>query len=91
MEFAMTPEEEHFYQECTAYLRKQKTPELVAELEERLGCGGGPVFTNLIRQMGRDGWLGAGWPKRYGGHGRTPMEQHLFYDICCQWEFKLEP
>ena len=25
--------------------------------------------------MGADGWLGVGWPKEYGGQGRTAVEQ----------------
>jgi len=89
MEFALTPEEERFCKECTDYLRKQKTPELVAELETRSGYGGGPAYTKLIRQMGHDGWLGIGWPKEYGGQGRTPLEQHLFYEICFYEEIPL--
>lgn len=89
MEFALTPEEERFCKECTDYLRKQKNPELVAELETRSGYGGGPAYTKLIRQMGRDGWLGIGWSKEYGGQGRTPMEQHLFYEICFYEEIPL--
>ena len=89
MDFALTPEEERFCQECTKYLKKQKTPELIAELEARSGYGGGPAYTNLIRQMGRDGWLGVGWPKEYGGQGRTPMEQHLFFEICFYEEVPL--
>ena len=89
MEFALTPEEERFCQECTGYLRKQKTPELVAELEARSGYGGGPAYTRLVRQMGRDGWLGVGWPEEFGGQGRTPMEQHLFYEICFYEEIPL--
>jgi alkylation response protein AidB-like acyl-CoA dehydrogenase len=35
----------------------------------------------FIRQMGKDGWLGVGWPKEYGGQGRSPIEQHLFFEI----------
>ncbi len=89
MEFALTLEEERFCQECTEYLRGQKTPELMAELETRSGYGGGPAYTRLVRQMGRDGWLGVGWPKEYGGQGRTPMEQHLFYEICFYEEIPL--
>jgi len=89
VDFALTPEEERFCQECTKYLKKQKTPELIAELEARSGYGGGPAYTNLIRQMGRDGWLGVGWPKEYGGQGRTPMEQHLFFEICFYEEVPL--
>jgi alkylation response protein AidB-like acyl-CoA dehydrogenase len=30
--------------------------------------------------MGTDGWLGIGWPKEYGGQGRSPVEQFIFFD-----------
>ena len=30
--------------------------------------------------MGADGWLGVGWPKEYGGQGRSPIEQFIFFD-----------
>lgn len=30
------------------------------------------------RLMGRDGWIGAGWPTAFGGQGRTPTEQIAF-------------
>jgi alkylation response protein AidB-like acyl-CoA dehydrogenase len=89
MEFALSSEEQRFCTELRDYLKKVKTPELVAELEARSGYGGGPVYTQLIRQMARDGWLGIGWPEEYGGQGRTPMEQHLFYEICFYEEVPL--
>src|SRR5213078_4632465 len=41
---------------------------------------GGDAYRDLVRQMGTDGWLGVGWPKEYGGQGRTPAEQFVFYD-----------
>ncbi len=41
---------------------------------------GGDAYRDLVRQMGDDGWLGVGWPKEYGGQGRTPAEQFIFYD-----------
>ena len=28
--------------------------------------------------MGRDGWIGVGWPKTFGGQGRSPSEQTVF-------------
>ena len=28
--------------------------------------------------MGRDGWIGVGWPKRFGGQGRSAEEQVAF-------------
>jgi len=42
---------------------------------------GGPKSKEFIRQLGADGWLGVGWPTEYGGQGRTPMEQHIFFEI----------
>ena len=30
--------------------------------------------------MGADGWLGIGWPKEYGGQGRTDVEQFIFFN-----------
>src|SRR4051812_37176076 len=30
--------------------------------------------------MGGDGWLGVGWPKEYGGQGRSTVEQFILFD-----------
>jgi alkylation response protein AidB-like acyl-CoA dehydrogenase len=38
----------------------------------------GDPYRETIRQMGRDGWLGVGWPKEYGGQGFGPVEQLIF-------------
>ncbi len=32
----------------------------------------------IVRRMGRDGWLGLGWPTEYGGRGFGPIEQQIF-------------
>ncbi|WP_145498728.1 acyl-CoA dehydrogenase family protein [Streptomyces sp. CFMR 7] len=34
----------------------------------------------LLRQIGADGLLGLGWPVAYGGQGRGPDEQFVFFD-----------
>ncbi|MCX5199967.1 acyl-CoA dehydrogenase family protein [Streptomyces sp. NBC_00237] len=34
----------------------------------------------LLRRIGADGMLGLGWPKEYGGQGRGPDEQFVFFD-----------
>lgn len=41
---------------------------------------GGPTFDRLLRQMGKDGWLGLGWPEAYGGRGLDPEALFVFYD-----------
>ena len=52
------------------------TPEVEAECAA--GETGGPACLEAVRQMGRDGWLGIGWPTEYGGQGRTDVEQFIF-------------
>src|SRR5262249_47567913 len=60
------------------YLAELMTP----ELEEEIGTseGGGPLYTQTLRKLGADGWLGIGWPKEYGGQGRPAIEQLIFFD-----------
>ncbi|GAA3113401.1 acyl-CoA dehydrogenase family protein [Streptosporangium carneum] len=41
---------------------------------------GGPTFDRILRQMGKDGWLGLGWPTEYGGRGEDPEALYVFYD-----------
>jgi alkylation response protein AidB-like acyl-CoA dehydrogenase len=38
----------------------------------------GPVYREVVRRMGRDGWLGVGWPAEYGGRGLGQVEQQIF-------------
>ena len=37
-------------------------------------------YREIVRQMGKDGWLGVGWPKEYGGQGCGPIEQLIFLE-----------
>jgi alkylation response protein AidB-like acyl-CoA dehydrogenase len=38
----------------------------------------GGVYRDVVRRMGRDGWLGVGWPAEYGGRGFGQVEQQIF-------------
>lgn len=49
-----------------------------AEREEMVTQRHGPVYREVVRRMGRDGWLGIGWPVEFGGRGLGPVEQQLF-------------
>ncbi|MFC9874110.1 acyl-CoA dehydrogenase family protein [Nocardia salmonicida] len=40
----------------------------------------GDTYREVVRRMGRDGWLGVGWPKEFGGQGFGPMEQQIFFN-----------
>ncbi len=75
----LTPEQLVLRDELRAYFARLMTPELQEELRSG-GEGGGPLYRKALRQMGADGWLGIGWPKEYGGQGRSPVEQFIFAD-----------
>jgi alkylation response protein AidB-like acyl-CoA dehydrogenase len=75
---AYTDEEEQLRKQLRAYYDELLTDELRAELRHSHGIG--PVMRRVVRQMGADGWLGIGWPKEYGGQGRGPVEQFIFFD-----------
>jgi alkylation response protein AidB-like acyl-CoA dehydrogenase len=49
-----------------------------AEREEMLVDRHGPAYQAMVRRMGRDGWLGVGWPREYGGRGFGQIEQQVF-------------
>jgi len=38
----------------------------------------GETYQRVVRQMGKDGWMGVGWPTEYGGHGLGEVEQTIF-------------
>jgi alkylation response protein AidB-like acyl-CoA dehydrogenase len=73
-----TPEQLALRKELRAYFAELLTPEVRDELEG--DPEGGPVYRRIVRQMGADGWLGIGWPTEYGGQGRAPTDQFIFFD-----------
>jgi alkylation response protein AidB-like acyl-CoA dehydrogenase len=64
--------------ELREYFASLMTPERRASVDE--GHAGGDAYREVIRQLGRDGWLGVGWPKEHGGQGRGPLEQLIFLE-----------
>ena len=78
MYIGLNEEQEKLRSELRSYYGELLTPEIRDELHREKGCG--PVHRQVIRQMGKDGWLGIGWPKEYGGQGRSEIEQFIFFD-----------
>ena len=72
-----TPEQNSLRAELRAYFDQLMTPEVRDGL---IGLEGGPMFRDVVRQMGKDGWLGVGWPKDYGGQGLTGIEQMIWFE-----------
>jgi alkylation response protein AidB-like acyl-CoA dehydrogenase len=71
-------EQEALRRELRSYYERLLTPEVEAELAASRGVG--QAMRRVVRQMGEDGWLGIGWPKEWGGQGRSAIEQFVFFD-----------
>jgi 3-oxocholest-4-en-26-oyl-CoA dehydrogenase alpha subunit len=74
----MNDEQKALQQELKAYFASIMTDEQRKELEG--AHAGGGAYRKVVRRLGQDGWLGVGWPKEYGGHGRGPVDQLIFLD-----------
>jgi alkylation response protein AidB-like acyl-CoA dehydrogenase len=71
----LTEEQHDLRARSRAYLSKVlNARERAILLRERHG----PVYRDLVRRLGHDGWLGLGFPRRFGGGGLGPMEQQIF-------------
>ncbi len=73
-----TPEEKTMRDDLRRYLAGLVTGDVLDEV--RGSDGGGPLYTQVLRQLGADGWLGIGWPIEYGGRARPAIEQFIFFD-----------
>jgi alkylation response protein AidB-like acyl-CoA dehydrogenase len=78
MYIGYTEEQEALRRELRAYYERLLTPEVEQELAAANGIG--PVPRRIWKQMCADGWAGIGWPKEYGGQGRSAIEQFIFFD-----------
>ncbi len=78
MYLTYTPEQQALRDELRAYFSALMTPQRVADLGR--GELDGPAYKEIVRQLGKDGWLGLAWPTEYGGRGRDPLDQYIFFD-----------
>jgi alkylation response protein AidB-like acyl-CoA dehydrogenase len=81
MHISYTPEQERLRQELREYFAALMTPERRAGLAHADGeYGDGATYKEVVRQLGRDGWLAIGWPAEYGGQDRSVLDQLIFTD-----------
>lgn len=72
--------------EVRAYFAALLTPaERTAMLTQRHGG----IYREVVRRMGRDGWLGVGWPEEYGGRGLGQVEQQIFVNEAARADIPL--
>jgi alkylation response protein AidB-like acyl-CoA dehydrogenase len=78
MEIGHPEEHQALRTELREYYKRLLTPEVEAQLATSHGIG--PDMRRVVKQMATDGWLGIGWPKEWGGQGKGPIEQFIFFD-----------
>src|SRR5580704_1202963 len=72
-----TPEQLALREELRAYFTELLTEDVRRALDTE--SEGGEAFRSFVRRMGKDGWLGIGWPKEFGGQGRPTSDQFIFF------------
>jgi 3-oxocholest-4-en-26-oyl-CoA dehydrogenase alpha subunit len=81
MRISYTPEQESLRAELRSYFAGLMTPQ---RREALAGAGGeygdGVAYREIVRELGRDGWLAVGWPAEYGGQARPMIDQLIFTD-----------
>jgi len=75
MVVALNAEQRALRDELRAYFEGLVSPE---ERQTMLTERHGQTYREVVRRMGRDGWLGVGWPTEYGGRGFGEVEQQVF-------------
>jgi alkylation response protein AidB-like acyl-CoA dehydrogenase len=81
MRIAYTPEQERLRRELRGYFGGLMTPEIREALSGVDGdSGDGQAYREVVRRLGRDGWLALGWPQGYGGRGGSTLDQLIFTD-----------
>jgi 3-oxocholest-4-en-26-oyl-CoA dehydrogenase alpha subunit len=75
----LSPEQIALRDQLRGYFANLVTEKLREELKASSGGeGGGPEYRRILKKLADDGWLGIGWPKEYGGQGRSAIEQYIF-------------
>jgi alkylation response protein AidB-like acyl-CoA dehydrogenase len=81
MDFSFTPEQDRLRGELREYFGGLMTAEVREALARPGGdYGDGTAYRQIVRQLGRDGWLTLGWPEEYGGRGGSLLDQLIFND-----------
>jgi len=80
MRYEFSPEQLAWRDEVRGFLRKTVTPALVAEMRVAGNEGDGPLARAFHKKMFEKGWWGIGWPKEFGGLGKSALEQFIFVE-----------
>ena len=80
MDFGFRKEEEDLISEVRAFIKKEATPEMLAETRQLGQIYGGPEGRKFIQKFAAKGWLTPNWPKEFGGMGASEMVTYIIRD-----------
>ena len=81
MDLNFTPEEQAFREQIRAWVAKSLPAEISHKVHNSLRMTKQDMQA-WARILGKEGWLGWGWPKQFGGPGWNSIQQHLFEEEC---------
>jgi 3-oxocholest-4-en-26-oyl-CoA dehydrogenase alpha subunit len=85
MRLELTPRQQALRSELAEYFDTLLTPQRRQALTFVDGqYRDGQTYLDIIAQLGADGWLSMGWPKEYGGQGRSMIDQLIFGDAAAE-------
>ena len=80
MRYDFSAEQQAWRDEVRGFLRRTVTPALVAEMRQAGNEGDGPLAREFHGRMFEKGWWGIGWPKEFGGLGKSAIDQFIFVE-----------
>ena len=81
MDLAFTPEEQKFREDIRAWVRANLPKATSHKVHNSLRLTREDL-QGWARILGKQGWLGYGWPKEFGGPGWNAVQKHLFEEEC---------
>lgn len=78
MRLEYTDVQEELRAKLRAQLEAVMTPERAKAVAGKME--GGAEVKECVRALADAGLLGVGWPKQYGGHGLSAIEQYIFFE-----------
>ena len=82
MHISYSPEQEQLRTRAARLLRRADDPASCARrsIPSTGEYGDGTAYRDVVRRLGRDGWLTLSWPTEYGGGGGSMLDQLIFTD-----------
>ncbi len=81
MDLAFTADEQKFREDVRAWVRANLPKEISHKVHNSLRLTREDM-QRWARILGKQGWLGYGWPKEFGGPGWNAVQKHLFEEEC---------